>query len=339
LFKIAKRDFRFHCPIPIFKNGDNAMFFRIMLALPLALALSVLGTSARTEQVSPASGAIPARQGPQAHFHHLHLNTMDPQAAIDFYTSKFECEKARFAGTMEGVWAQKSWLLFTKVNQAPAWELTSAIWHFGWGAEDMKATYEKHLAMNTKFFTPLTDISNIANPNAPAGSFYYAYIESPDRALIEINTANHHRFGHLHLFSADPVAAGEWYMKYLGAQRRSTRPPSREPRFYRGIQIGPSMSLMLDNVNIIIYPVEYPKQAYAEHWKGRTELQSTRGRVVDHVGFSFDNLAEALETMRKDGVKVTELPRFIPGSKVKSAFIEGPDKIRIELIEGRPGSE
>jgi len=98
---------------------------------------------------------------PVAHFHHLHLNSTDPQAAINFYTSKFDCEKARFAGLLDGVWAQKSWMLFTKVSAPPPWELTSAVWHFGWGAEDMKATYQKQLDLGTKFFNPLTDISDI----------------------------------------------------------------------------------------------------------------------------------------------------------------------------------
>src|SRR6185295_8353447 len=135
---------------------------------------------------------------PPAHFHHLHLNTPDPKAAIDFYTSKFDCEKGRFAGAMDGVWAQKSWLLFTKVSSPPPWELTSAIWHFGWGAEDMKATYQKQLDMKTRFFTPITELGT---------NFFYAYVESPDHALIELNTANHHNFGHLHLFSEDPVSA------------------------------------------------------------------------------------------------------------------------------------
>lgn len=279
------------------------------------------------------------QQTPEAHFHHLHLNTLDTKAAIDFYTSKFDCEKAKFAGLADAVWAQKSWLLFAKVNKPPAWELTSAIWHFGWGAEDMKATYAKHQAMGTKFFTPLTDISDIGGNTGAKDLFYYAYVHSPDNALIELNTANHHRFGHLHLFSADPVAAGEWYAKYLGAKRRSNRPPSRDPRFYRGFQIGPSVSLASDNVNIIIYPVEYAKKAYADHWKGKTEIESTRGRVVDHVGFSFDNLEEALEKMRRDGVKVTDEIRSIANGKIKFAFIEGPDKIRIELIEGHASKE
>ena len=269
---------------------------------------------------------------PVAHFHHLHLNTPDPKAAIDFYTSKFDCERGRFAGAMDAVWAQKSWLLFTKVSSPPPWELTSAIWHFGWGAEDMKATYQKQLDMKTRFFTPITELGT---------NFFYAYVESPDRALIELNTANHHNFGHLHLLSEDPVSAGEWYMKYFGATRRGnpTTPPSREPRLRNGIQVGPSMSLMLDNVNIIIYPVQYSRQVYADHWKGKTEMSPTKGRVVDHVGFSFDNLAAAVEKMRKDGVKVTDEIKSAAGGKIKYAFIEGPDKIRIELVEGQAQKE
>jgi len=266
----------------------------------------------------------------EAHFHHLHLNTLDRAAAIDFYTAKFDCEKAKFAGVADAVWAQKSWLLFNKVDKAPPWELTSAIWHFGWGAEDMKAAYQKQLDRKTRFFTPLTQLSP---------TFYYAYVESPDHALIELNTANHHHFGHLHLFSEDPVSAGEWYMKHFGAKRRGTAPVSREPRFYNGVQVGPSMSLMMDNVNIIIFPIQYSKQAYPDHWKGRTEMTPTKGRVVDHVGISFAQLAPAVERLQRAGVKVTEPIQSEAGGKIKFAFIEGPDKIRIELVEGHPRKE
>jgi catechol 2,3-dioxygenase-like lactoylglutathione lyase family enzyme len=263
----------------------------------------------------------------EAHFHHLHLNATDPAAAIDFYTAKFDCEKAKFMGTDNAVWAQKSWLLFHKVAKAPPWELTSAIWHFGWGAEDMKAEYKRQQDLKTKFFTPLTPLSS---------TFYYAYVEGPDHALIELNTANHHHFGHLHLLSEDPVAAGEWYMKHFGAKRRGTGAVSREPRFYNGVQVGPSMSLMLDNVNIIIFPVQYSKQTYPDHWKGVTEMTPTKGRVVDHVGISFARLAPALERLQRDGVKATSPIYSESGGKLKYAFIEGPDKMRIELVEGHP---
>jgi catechol 2,3-dioxygenase-like lactoylglutathione lyase family enzyme len=291
----------------------------------------------RTAAVLAALLSLPAigEDLPAAHFHHLHLNATDPAADIEFYTAKFDCEKGKLAGAVDGVWAQKSWMLFTKVPSPPAWEWVTAIWHFGWGAEDMKATYQKQLEMGTKFQTPITDISRLANYQG----FYYAYVDGPDHALIELNTAQHHHFGHLHLFSEDPVSAGEWYVKNLGAAWRGGRVPSREPRFYDGYQVGPAASLMSDNVNIIIFPVEFAKKAYPDQWKDRTTFESTKGHVVDHAGFSVDNLSEALDRLRKNGVKVTEDIRTVLNGKIKFAFIEGPDKIRIELVEGQAVKE
>ena len=56
----------------------------------LVAVLLLTATTARSQEPQPP---------PQlAHFHHVHLNATDPKAAIDFYTSKFDCEKAKFAG-------------------------------------------------------------------------------------------------------------------------------------------------------------------------------------------------------------------------------------------------
>jgi catechol 2,3-dioxygenase-like lactoylglutathione lyase family enzyme len=265
--------------------------------------------------------SVAAQEPPKAHFHHIHLNATDPAAAMDFYTTKFDCEKAKFAGRTDAVWAQKSWILFTKAEGVPASDTVSAIWHFGWGAEDMQAVYRKQVDSGTRFQTPITDISDLGGK--PPGSFFYAYVDGPDHALIEINTAAHHRFGHVHLLSEDPVSAGEWYQKYFGVTGYIG---PRKPRVYRGVHVEPIASLQMDNVNIIIFPVEYARDAMPELWKNRKTFEPTRGRVVDHLAFSVDNLSETLERLRKDGVKVAE--------ESKSAFIEGPDKIRIELVEG-----
>ena len=232
------------------------------------LLISLLLTlPAAAQQAPPQEAPAPVAA---AHFHHLHLNSTDPAAAIEFYTAKFDSEKARFLGLMDGVWAQKSWLLFNKVSSPPPAEITSPIWHFGWGAEDMKTTYQKQLDMGTKFDTPITELF----PN-----FFFAYVAGPDKALIELNTANHHNFGHLHLLSEDPVAAGEWYIKYFGAARRG-QGFTREPRFIREFQVAPSASLMMDNVNIIIFPVQYARQAWKELWKDKTGFSRSEERRV-----------------------------------------------------------
>jgi hypothetical protein len=39
------------------------------------------------------------------------------------------------------------------------------------------------------------------------------------------------------------------------------------------------------------------------------------------------------------GVTVIDEPRSVAGGKIKYAFIEGPDKMRIEIIEGQAVKE
>jgi len=251
-----------------------------------------------------------------AHFHHVHLNATDPAAAIAFYTSKFKARKESFAGLGDAVWTGDSWLLFTKVDSPPPSELLSGIWHIGWGAEDMQSTYLLQLAKGTRFATPITDVSDLVGGNR---QFFYAYVDGPDHVLIELNTARHHNFGHVHLFSADPPAAGAWYAKQLGVRSF----PQTEKRIYKDVQIAPAAFVTADHVSLIIYPVEY---------RGGT-IVPTRGRVIDHLGFSVDDLDATLERMRNDGVKVIAEPSSLADGRIKSALIEGPDQVGIELIE------
>jgi catechol 2,3-dioxygenase-like lactoylglutathione lyase family enzyme len=255
-------------------------------------------------------------QTPPAHFHHVHLNSTDPAAAIAFYTSRFKARKESFAGLGDAVWTGDSWLLFSKVSAPPPSDLLSGIWHIGWGAEDMQSTYRKQLAMGTRFATPLTDISDLVGGNRP---FFYAYVEGPDHALIELNTARHHSFGHVHMFSADPPAAGAWYAQELGLRNVA----QTQKRVYRNVQIAPAAFVTADHVSMIIYPVEY---------RGGT-IVSTRGRVIDHLGFSVEDLDATLERLRADGVRITTQPPGLWNGPIKSAYIEGPDHVAIELLQ------
>ena len=300
--------------------------------------------NATVAAAQPAATSAPARATSYtnppplvagAHWHHFHFNSTDPNAAIEYYTKHFDAKRARFAGLSDAVWTQKSWLLFTKVNAKPSTAHDTAIWHVGWGAPDPKGEFQRQKELGNKFFQPLTDISTGLG-GAP-DRFYYMYVESPDGTWIELNTARTDNFGHMHLFAADPIATGDWYIKFFGATGRALSTadtPSRNPRIsLTGLQVGPSSSLYLDNVNMIIYPIQYSQKAYASDWEpGQTELASTRGNVNDHFGISVPNLEDALRVLRANGVKVTQEPRDVQG-KFKFAFIEGPDHIAIELIE------
>ena len=82
---------------------------------------------------------------PTPKFHHLHLNSTDPDAAIAFYTRQF-------ASTAKGSWggfpALKSpndvMVLFDKVDRPPVSQPQSAIWHFGWHVTDSRRSLETY---------------------------------------------------------------------------------------------------------------------------------------------------------------------------------------------------
>ncbi|MBB6091754.1 putative enzyme related to lactoylglutathione lyase [Povalibacter uvarum] len=295
--------------------------FSARLHASCLLACALLGSAVATaEEPQPAA--------PSAQFHHVHLNSIDPATAVDFYTTKFKARKEKFAGLGDAVWTGDSWLLFSKVSAPPPSELISSIWHIGWGAEDMQTTYQKQVDSGTKFATPITDITAMTGGSRP---FYYAYVAGPDGALIELNTANHHNFGHVHMFSADAPAAGAWYARNFG-WRIFAQSQKRE---FRGIQIAPAAFVTAGHVSMIIYPIEYVRAAAPDAWKGREGFVTTRGRVVDHLGFSVADLDATLDRLRKNGVKITAEPVSIADGQLRFAFIEGPDQVAIELIEDR----
>lgn len=269
-----------------------------------------------------------------AHWHHVHINTVDPAASIAYYLKHFDAKPGRFGGLTDAVWTQRSWILFTRVPERASTKLNTAIWHIGWGAPNPQAEFERQTRLGNTFFQPITDLSTGLG-GAP-GRFYYMYVQSPDRTLIELNTAQTDDFGHLHMFSADPVAAGDWYIRTFGVRGRlSTPQTNREPRMsVTGLQVGPSSNINFDNVNMIIYPMQYAQKAYPQDWEGVSELQSTRGNVNDHIGVSVPNLDEALTKLRAQGVRVLAEPRVI-NPQLRYAFIEGPDRMAIELIEDR----
>src|SRR5262245_17335414 len=109
-------------------------------------------------------------------FHHLHLNSVDPDAAIDFYTRQF-------ASTSKTTWggfpALKSptdvLILFTKVDKPPPTSPQSALWHFGWHVRDSRKQLEAYKARPAVKHWPLytTDEGGsvlISSDTWPAGA-------------------------------------------------------------------------------------------------------------------------------------------------------------------------
>jgi catechol 2,3-dioxygenase-like lactoylglutathione lyase family enzyme len=82
--------------------------------------------------------------------------------------------------------------------------------------------------------------------------------------------------------------------------------------------------------------MQYAKTENWPAWKDRDSFESTAGHVVDHIGISVENLDDAMAKLKAAGVTVLNEARSAAGGKIKFSFIEGPDKMKIEVIEGQP---
>ena len=268
----------------------------------------------------------------QTHFHHVHLNSSNPAKAIEFFTQHVSGEKTIFAGA-GAVRTQNSWILFNRVKLPPPHESVSSLFHIGWGAEDMKAEFERQIKLGTTFQTALTDVVEIFGSGTRDRSFFM-YLDGPDHLTVEVQSAPNRNFMHVHMLSDDPVAASEWYEKHFKLTRHD--PALRTPRAYRGLPTGPSASLELDNVSILWYPTAFARVMYGAEWKGRTQYASPRGRVFDHVAFSVDDLDQTLERLKREGVKVLTIPSRSGG--MRTAFVQAPDNVELELVDRRPAT-
>src|ERR1700686_571927 len=73
-------------------------------------------------------------------FHHLHLLSTNPDAAVAFYAAHFASAKKATWGGMPAISTPNNVLiLFTKVDRPPATPPQTAFWQFGWNVTDERA--------------------------------------------------------------------------------------------------------------------------------------------------------------------------------------------------------
>src|SRR3984957_13278226 len=184
---------------------------------------------------------------PAPGFHHLHLNSVDPDAAIGFYTRQFlTTAKASWGGLPALKSPNNVLILFTKVTSAPPTQPQTAIWHFGWQVTDVRRNVETYKARPEVKQLPLytTDEggsvlvssdtwpgtggvlglnkTQIADAKArgvePARKGGFAYMRGPDNVIIEyLGDYPAERFNHVHMFQEEPFCAQLWYQKHLNA--------------------------------------------------------------------------------------------------------------------------
>ncbi len=332
----------------------------VVFALVIAAALAWGGSSGA--QAQSGDLGVPG-------FHHLHLLSTDPDAAVAFYTSHFaSAKKATWAG-MPAISAPNDVLiLFTKVDRPPATSPQTAFWHFGWNVTDERAKLAEYQSKFPKDLAPLYTgdgdgvvyVSSDTWPGAggtlgrtreeieqakrdhiqPRGGAGFGYLNGPDGVWIEFaGNSPEERFNHVHMFYDDPRCATLWYQQHLNV----------EPRAARGR--GPSEPITAANCKV--------ENDYTRGWPALTKdgmvrtgtggatfgdvsmngyvrqsptpLVSTRGHTADHVGLSVKNLDAWLAKLRRENVTILMEPYKL--GDTRAAMIEGPSKAALELVE------
>ena len=304
---------------------------------------------------------------PAPGFHHLHLNSVDPDAAIDFYARQFPTSARASWGGLPALASPNDVLvLFTRVATPPATSPQTAIWHFGWHVTDTRArleSYESRLDVRllplytteeggsvfissdtwpSTGATPGLTKAQIAEARAkgvqPTRTGGFGYMQGPDNALVEY-AGNHpaERFNHVHLYQEEPFCAQLWYQTHLNApvfRGRASATPVTEStcKVPRGSERSwPALEregmFRSPTAAVVFGDVALP-------WymrQGDRPLVSTRGHLYDHIALSVADLDAWVAKLRSEGVRFLEKPYELGDSR--AVMIEGPSREALELVE------
>jgi catechol 2,3-dioxygenase-like lactoylglutathione lyase family enzyme len=323
----------------------------------IALLLAILTAASR-----PLLAQAPAAIAP-LHFHHVHLNSVNPAAAAAYYPKAFPISavKTTYNG-YEAVKTGNVYILFTKVSATPQNELTGpqdSIWHFGWNTPDSRKYDQDFRAKGLEIAQmwdaadgKLVDMSSDVLPGLPTqeqilemrakgvqptrmGGF--GYLRGPDGAMIEnAQSGNVERFNHVHMYHEQPLCAIQWYVQHLGATKPldgkgAPVPLTGECKQLYSPPTWPSFFKFPGFVREPSGSVLFDDiNILIRPWPGGG-LVSPRGHIVDHWALSVADLEPTVARLKSEGVKFLE--EIHPWGNTRAAMIEGPDRVAIEIVE------
>jgi catechol 2,3-dioxygenase-like lactoylglutathione lyase family enzyme len=299
-------------------------------------------------------------------FHHLHLNSVDPDAAIDFYLRQFPCTSKTSWGGFPALKSPTNVpILFTKVDTPPSTSPQTAIWHFGWHVHDSRKSLDTYKARPDVAHVPLYTSDEggtvlISSDTWPAGAALgltraeiaeakangvepsrergFAYLRGPDGAIVEyLGNFAAERMNHVHMFQDHPFCAQLWYQTHLNAPPvagRSSPTPVTEAdcQVPRGAE--PSWPAM-ERHGLYRTPraaVEFDDVMLT--WYARQEdapLIGTRGQLYDHIALSVADLDAWVAKLSGERVMFLEQPYRL--GDTRAVMIAGPSREAIELVE------
>ena len=121
-------------------------------------------------------------------------------------------------------------------------------------------------------------------------------------------------FDHVHLIGSDLDASERFYQEMFGAETIARRDANGAI----------NLMMRLDGINLFIRSARPAEQVNGDGKEFRY--------TYDHFGVVVQDLRAAIEELRSKGVNILQEPATVrPGTHV--AFVEGPDRTRIEVLQ------
>lgn len=239
--------------------------------------------------------------------HHIHLATSHAGEAIKWYVQHFDCTVIE--GRAKAINCAGMSIDFVERPSLGGSQGTG-VNHISFSYADVTAKMAELESVGVRGsgvrLQRFKDGSTLQNL---PGLFTHGFVFDPWGTRIElIEDPQLLGFHHIHLQSADPGAALDWYARFIGGER------ARYKDQIDGLRFAGAWLLV------------------AQQGEGRPA--STHERAVDHLGFVTSDLDAAVSAMTSNGVDVHGPTVPENGrSDAKRAYLSGPDGVLIALVE------
>ncbi len=235
-----------------------------------------------------------------APYDHIHLAATSSQEAVNWYVKHFGGEAARFLRSTDTsfpidrvMYGDIAVIFFER--EPGAGSVGSGADHFGFSMSNVAEVVASVVEDGGKQLGELVEF----------GGMQIGFVEDPWGTKIEIiDDPDLRGMHHLHLSSPNPAATLDWYSENFGGERET----------WKGA---------------------LPALNYGDIWlmvsQASGEIAPTQGRSFDHLGWKFTDLTATETELKANGVNFSMDPREF--RTIRIAFADGPDGVRIELVE------
>jgi hypothetical protein len=202
--------------------------------------------------------------------------------------------------------------LFTEVDQAPDPVLNTYLEHVGWVHPTPATELERLMRLDAPFAPAGRNQCESAAAGMRAcpiamGTIpdYYFYLQAPNGARVEIARGPGpatEGFGHVHLIQGGDL------------------------QFFATVSNGAYVNGAIDLVN-------HTDVTLTEDMLGDQTIVDTRGKPIDHLAYSTNDLEGAAERIVAAGIAIEEEISFKPSYGFRSFFVRSDKGVWLELVE------